>query len=333
MERRTRLAEPQNRPYNYRIMGEEPSNELSQFLRGLEHARPRVEGKGEQPKKIEGMEARLAYLQSLPAEGFKSEEEKQKTIEQIAEVGFPIDNYKKLVSKRNGRGREEKVYASWGIGSKNYGEYIRYDLLDKEVPQKQLGTTGHEGAHAASPFDTRNKVAYPNPESRKEAQQVAIGIAEQTLTTEIALNGYHQWLMEEMKYYEEHGKPRNKDEQIIDRAVFYEETHAIASELGLSNRKRLEMIQKSQHDELDNMAKLGLVDKQKKVYLLTSPGEDDVVRVAGIDKTLITLLDGVNNYEDLVNHVDKLKEKFYPAEDLNKARQRGTARPILAMAA
>ncbi len=316
-----------NSSHNGRYMGGGESSGVGEAVRQMNEAAKRslgLEKRIDTPKKIEGMEARLAYLNSLPDEGFKSKEEKQRTIEQIAAVGLPIDNYKKLVSKRNSRGREERVAASWGIGSENYGEYTRYDLLDKEVPQKQLGTTGHEGAHAASPFDTRNKLAYPNAEARREAQQIAIGIAEQSIATGIAIDGYHNWLMEEMLFYEQNGVPRNENNQIIDRAIFYEETHAIASEHGLSNRKRLEMIQEAQHNVLDLRARQGR-GKRNKVYLLTSPGADDVVRVAGIDKTLIHLLDGVNNYDSLINHVKNLKQKFYPDDDLEKARKRGTA--------
>jgi len=314
------IVNPKSKNYNGFMAGE--SSEPLGTVIDFESAKQRLEQKGKALERIEGMEARLAYLRSLPAEGFKSEDEKEQTIEQIARIGLPIENYNKLLSKRNKRGREENVLATWGTGSRNYGEFSRYDLLDKEVPQKQNGTLGHEGMHGASPFDARNTLAYKTPEARRQAQEVAIAIAEQTDITGIPLNGYHKWLLEEMRHYEKFGVPRNKDKQIIDRAVFYEETHAIAGELGLSNRNRLIDMQREQHKKMDDLIRIGEARREDKVDLITTEDRRGNLRVGGIDTTLIHLVDGVNSYEDLVQHVASLKERYYPDEDFAKAQTR-----------
>lgn len=187
-------------------------------------------------------------------------------------------------------------------------EHFQYTSFLKDIPEKQLGTIAHEGAHANTPFRRENAFLFGSEEARSEAAEFAKKAAQQTIDSQRFLNKYHESLY------------RRLDAKEITRETFDEETWAIASELALTNRKHLEQVQAAQHASINGRIKGGLLaEGYQTVDLLSKVDEADKVTVAGVDKALIQLLDGVKDYDGLIAHVDGLKAEFYPQESLAKA--------------
>lgn len=261
--------------------------------------------------------ARLEWVSSLPAEGFASAEH-QEVVGHIAAIGFPLDNFNNL-SHRPNVGEEEHTLASWGVGTENYGEFTIYDLHHRQHPEERLRTIGHESMHANTPLDGKNAHLYGGEAERLEAVRFVEALAEQSLLTGKWLNGYHKSLAQ--KY--------NADKTAKNHAIFVEETSAITAELALSNRGHLRQVEDAQHKKMDDLTRAaraqGKPEPAPKVALLSSEGRDGSVRVEGIDRTLIKLLHGVDDYHSLMQRINSLKARFYPEESLTVAIERGTA--------
>lgn len=273
-------------------------------------------------ERIAGYSARREKLDSIaryPGDLFESDRQREELKEQILAVGLPVDNFKKLSRRRNKGGRENTL-ASWGKGSWNSGEFTVYELLDKQVPEKRLGTVVHENVHGASPFDRQNTFLYGSEEARAEAENAVRAVAVQSILTKKFLNGYHKWLYDQMKL-QESGIAKTG----ITREIFDEETGSIAAELAMTNRAKLEQVEKAQHEKIDQLFDSGELLTNKKVNLLSrvvSEGDLNFAQVSGVDNILINLVDGVENYGQLMEHIDGLKAQFYPEDTMQVVSQR-----------
>jgi len=284
-------------------MSEGFPSEADTILTGIEAARRAVEGTPELQQRITGREAREAHVRAaLRPETFRDGNTTPEwAAERIIDVGLPVDRIKAITLERNKKGRET-VLGSWGIGEKNKGVYSVYELLQRQIPEKQLGTIAHESGHANSPFRNENAFLFGSEEARAEAARFAEAAAQQTIDSQRFLNNYHKDLYARMIAGD------------ITRATFNEETWAITTELALTNRKHLQQVQEAQHASIDRRMKSKLVaEDYKKVTLISG------ANVAGVDKALIALLDGVEDLDGLVAHVDGLKAKFYPQTSLAMA--------------
>lgn len=252
---------------------------------------------------LSSLEARRAHLESLPAEGF-TEQQHAEVIDQILAVGLPVSNFRTLAHKPNERGREN-VLGSWGNG-----EFSVYDLLDRQLREKRLGTIAHESAHANSPMRSANAHLYGSEGRRQDIADFVEHAATQSLATGKYLNGYHKWLAERI------GERDTKDS--ISPQKFAEETMAILAELRLSNPKKLAQVEAAQHAEIarhpERYESLG-----EPVRFMSSP---DSTEPSGIDKMLVSLIDGVEDVHDLNAHVDKIKLDIYGDSSIKALEQR-----------
>lgn len=240
-------------------------------------------------------------LGSLPQEGFTPEQHRE-VVDQIAAIGLPIDNLRKLVRRPNDTG-SEGVLGSWDNGPENYGEFSVYELLDKQIPEMRLGTLVHEGAHANSPLRQENAHFYGGEEERAQAELYVHNLAGQSLITGKYMTGYHKHLAKQL------------DANEIPLGTFIEETQAIASELALTNRAKLAQVEAAQHAKIDKLRQAGLVTPDlKAVNLLSHPSESGEAEVDGIDKQMVALITGVSDYDSLIGHTTGLKARFYPAQ-------------------
>jgi hypothetical protein len=252
------------------------------------------------------------HLLSIPQEGFTTEQHHQLT-SRILAVGLPVDNYTKL-SRRANEPETRNNLASWGVGSENYGEFTEYELLDEQIPERQLAALVHEGAHANTPRRKENAPLYGGESKRAQAELFARDLAAQTLMTGKYLTGYHKHLAAELI---------NGQKTPEDYELFVEETQAIAMELAITNRAKLEQVESAQQAKLANLQRAGLVDEDiQPVNLLSHAENDDEVQVEGIDNELIALLDGVSDHKELMAHVANLKERFYPDKSLAIVKNR-----------
>jgi hypothetical protein len=262
---------------------------------------------------------RRAYIESLPASGF-TRGGYAEMIDQVAAIGLPVDNFNNFIRRQNLKGTEDENYlASWGIGASNYGEFSVYDLHNRQAPQERLATITHESAHANTPLVAHNARLYGGEAERLETAEYVHNLADQSLATGVWLNGYHAYLAEKLE-----GKK-------IDRKGFDEETFAIATELGMTNRGHLAQVQERQHQKIDDLARIARIQglpEPRKVSLLSEERPDGSVTVTGIDKPLITLIDGVSNFASFKQHLSGLKHQFYPDKALAVAVNRGTANTI-----
>ncbi|HSX45057.1 MAG TPA: hypothetical protein VLF39_03050 [Candidatus Saccharimonadales bacterium] len=246
------------------------------------------------------------YLGNLPHEGFTSEEQRQQVIEQIDAIGFPVNNFRSLSYEKNDKGRET-ILGSWDPGVENRGRFSVYELLNRQVPEKRIGTIAHESTHANSALVPENAHLYGGEAERAEAEKYIKDVAGQTLLTGKYLNSYQKHLAKQL------------DANKIDVTTFVEETQAIVSELAITNRAHLAQVETAQHDKLRKM-----YPNETPVNLISHKDKDGNVQVDGIDRQLITLIRGVSSYEDLETHVTGLKEQFYPSDSIEKVHQRQT---------
>lgn len=278
-----------------------------------------------------GERARLKQLERLPHTGFTSQEITQVRA-QIAALGYPVDNFRQFNHKQNERGTEDTI-ASWlGHG---HGEFTVYDLYHKMIPEKRLGTLGHETAHANSPLKPENEAVFGGQEGQFEAAQYIERVAQQSLETGVHLNGYHKYLMDEHKTNvgnlwnafedgEIDGEQFNAAHAEASRK-FKEETWAIMNEMALTNRNGLAEVEARQFKALEDLTRQHGEEKVPARIALISdaPTERDPdPQTHGIDRWLIHLIDGVNNQQELVQHVATLKQRFYGAANNEKAAQR-----------
>jgi hypothetical protein len=91
----------------------------------------------------------------------------------------------------------------------------------------------------------------------------------------------------------------------------------------MSNRAKLAQVEAAQHIKIKNLQDTGELSPDiKPVHLLSHSTEDGHVEVGGIDRQLIALVRDVSNYGDLLAHLSKMKEQFYPETSLTIAAQR-----------
>jgi hypothetical protein len=250
---------------------------------------------------------RRMYLRSLPHAGFEDRPGVySEMIDQIAAVGFPVDNFRRFERRDNaGDSGNMVTLASWGIGIVNRGEFTVHHELERRHPEKRLATIGHESAHATTPLNPANAEFYGGEAERQEAAAFVLSAANQAIETGVTLNGYHKHLLSEYR--------ANK----IDHETFAEETMAIMSELALTNRARLEIV--------SNAQVYAMADKNRERRVQGLPPVDSVqlistadrygkLQTAGIDRNLIKLLEGVQDRDDLLLHIGALKDRFYPDE-------------------
>ena len=278
-----------------------------------------------------GERARLQQLERLPHTGFTSSEIRQVRA-QIAALGYPVDNFKQFTHKHNERGTEDTI-ASWlGHG---HGEFTVYDLYHKMIPEKRLGTLGHETAHANSPLKPENEAVFGGKAGQLEAAKYVERVAQQSLDTGIHLNGYHKYLMEEYKTTTDKLRVSMDSGELSDREYeaaqaeanrkYGEETWAIMNEMALTNRNGLVDVEARQFKALEDLARQrGEENVPARVALISDPPSerDPEPQTHGIDRWLIQLIDGVNNQQELVQHVATLKQRFYGAANNEKAAQR-----------
>lgn len=234
--------------------------------------------------------SREEYVDSLPHGGLKPEKLKgAKT--QIIDSGLPVAHITYIGGEPNGPGNEN-VVASFGTGKENKGHLTFYDRWDREPPAGQIATTIHEQAHGFDPLNTDPETVrmHGGEEKRAEAEAFAYSIAEQSLITDRYFNGYQKLLAK----------------QLIDREIDYErfvrETYAIIVELALTNREKLRQTEEAQHNRAPkNFTPISVVSR---------PVENGEVKVEGIDKQMITVVEDVESYDDLMDHVDRLHKKY-----------------------
>lgn len=256
---------------------------------------------------IQGAEMRAFHLDMLPDYGFESGQ-KGEIINKIVSIGLPVDNITALSRERNEHGSEaEATLGSFVINGEYKGRYSVYELLDRQIAEKQLGTMAHESAHANSPMWAENSYLFGGEQERAEVLDMVERSAAQSLLTGKYLNGYQKYLAEKLYAGE------------IPSWLYVEETWAITAELALTDRKKLEQTQQAQHTQLDRLNSHA-DDSLEKVSFITTDSDNP----EGIDKALISLIEGISDYEGLTDHVTGLKAKFYPDRALAIAYDRGT---------
>lgn len=263
--------------------------------------------KSRNKERIVGAGARREKIQGLKKVGFNNEQEKW-IEDKLVAVALPVYNLKSLHRKENKFGSENTL-GSWGYGILNYGEFSVYELLDKQINEKKIGTIAHEGAHANTPFNENNTFIFGTEASREAAAKHAEKVANQTLVTKKFLNGYHKYLYE--KY----------NSQKINLEDFQEETWAIMTELAISNRAHLKQVQEAQHGALNRLKQTGQ-GVPEKTYLISHQDQKGEVIVNGVDIALINLVDGVDTLDALKEHIISLKGEFYSNNYYEIAKKR-----------
>ncbi len=248
-------------------------------------------------------------LQEVPHEGFRSDTHREQLIGEIVAIGLPVDNFQSLHYRKN-EGKALYHLGSWGAGDANYGQFSIYENNELQTPESRLGTIVHESAHANTPLRKQNAYLYGGETKRVEAEQYARNLAAQSLVTGKFMDGYHSRLAAELYNGE------------ISLDLFAEETHAIAVQLGMTNRAKLEQVEQSQHRVLDRMRPYGQIDGLTKVNLVSQVDYNGNISVDGIDKQLITLLRDIDDYKGLIHHVGQLKNNFYADETITIATNR-----------
>jgi len=269
--------------------------------------------KSRNKERIVGAGARREKIQGLKKVGFNNEQEKW-IEDKLVTVALPVYNLKSLHRKENKYGSENTL-GSWGYGIPNYGEFSIYELLDKQINEKKIGTIAHESAHANTPFNENNTFIFGSEATREAAAKHAIKVANQTVITKKFLNGYHRHLHD--KYI---GRDIPKKDR-ISLATFQEETWAIMTELAITNRAHLEQVQEAQHKSLYKL-KIEGENVPEKVYLISHQDEKGEVVVNGVDIALINLVDGVDTLDALKEHVISLKGEFYSNNYYEIAKKR-----------
>ena len=273
---------------------------------------PRLQEKETKPSRAE----RLA---SLPHEGL-TDQEHQRIVDQLDAILRNIEPITSLVKRPNDE-TTKNVLASYTTGGENKGQLAVYEKADQLPPEAFTGALSHENGHADSPFDPAHDEVHGGEPERKEAAAFAINLAQQSLETNTFMNGYQKMLAQELAESQE---PAEKEEK---RKIYYEETYAIAIELGLTNPAKLEQVQAAQQAKIAKRQKAGTwPDDIQPVNLVSTPGPDGEIVVDGIDKTLIRLLEGIDSHEALVAHRENLKTKFYPEQSRAIAQKRAERR-------
>jgi hypothetical protein len=152
----------------------------------------------------------------------------------------------------------------------------------------------HELSHASSPFDLKNEKLYGGKESIKQSRDFVLAVAQQTDITHKYLNGYHAYLHKQLL----NGQ--------IDKRRFVEETHAILVEQRFTNTAHLAQVEAAQHEK---MKEKGI----EPVHLISKQKYGKEVALSNLDANIMKLIPGMKNYDDLENHIRKVRESVAPA--------------------
>lgn len=226
-------------------------------------------------------------------EGFSPEQEVW-TRRQLEIIGLPLINLKKVSYEPNEPGKENV------LGSFQYdnGHMKLYKSLEKLPEIAQLETQVHELAHQNDPTTgTGLESGYKTEAFKEHAEKHARQIAAQTLNTNKYLTGYHKILAKRL------------EEGVIDMERFVRETHSIMAEQRYSNPNHIKQVEEAQFKALDKKGA-----KDKFIKIMTSEGEEEP---QGIDKTLIGLIEGVDNNEQLNEHLQRVRDSFGKEENLH----------------
>lgn len=250
-----------------------------------------------QPDIIRNPADRWLYLARREHEGFTPSQRRQ-TVDDIVVAAFPVDNIQRL-QRRPSRLSDELTLGSWGVGDENYGEFTVYQVLDW-LPREHTGeTVTHESSHVNSPFDPNNARFYGGERQRQEAARFAERLAQQSVDTNRYLDPYHRNLARLLKA------------EKIEEERFKEETWAIACQHALTDRAHLLQVQDAQRASLERRQRGGLLPQNYEfTELMSHRTPDGRVELGGVDKPLVRLLHGVNDYNGLMRHVQKLKTHF-----------------------
>lgn len=251
-----------------------------------------------QPNVAWSAETRYAHLLSLPHPGF-TEAGHAELVDDIVAVGLPVNNIQTLIH-RPSKMSDELILGSWGTGEANYGEFSLYEAVDWLPGQHRRDVLVHELLHANSAFEPHNDAIFGGEESRLEAMNFALGLASQTLTTGRYLSPYQHKLAD-----------LHRDDKITFEH-FAEESAAIAGQLAIGNRAHLHQVQEAQRAIIEEKwlnGELPFGTGFAELMSHQSLGGEEMV-LAGADKTLAKLTDGVENYDDLLRHADALKARF-----------------------
>jgi len=226
-----------------------------------------------------------APLDKLEAEmvGFTPEQE-ERVQEHIESTGLPSDNIHRVVYRPARRGEENII----GSFQPYDGTLTIYKPIDKLSPVAQHSTIIHEQAHSSSPLDERNSRLYGSDKEMIAARQHAIAVSRQSIETGKYLNPYQKYLA------------RQLEADQIDQSRFVEETHAILVELRFNNPEHLRQVEMAQIKRASKMGKDG-------VALMTNSNDAANGKVIGVDRTLTSLIDGLNTKEDIDRHANGLK--------------------------
>src|SRR3990167_8977292 len=211
-------------------------------------------------------------------------EQTQRVRSHIENTGLPLNNIERVIY-RPGRRGEENILGSFQPYD---GTLTIYKSIDKLPPIAQHGTIVHELAHGSSPLDERNERLYGSSEAINTAREHAIAVSRQSLETDRYLNGYQAYLAKQLKSGQ------------IDQSRFVEETHAILVELRFNNPERLSDVGTQQKKQATKMGK-------DAVDLITSNKDAASGYVSGVDRTLVSLIEGLNSKKDIDRHVNNLK--------------------------
>lgn len=260
-------------------------------------APPMPEVAGLQPNVAWSADTRYLHLESLPHPGF-TEAGHAELVDDMVAVGLPVNNIQTLIH-RPSRMSDELILGSWGTGEDNYGEFSLYEAVSWLPGQHRRDVLVHELLHANSAFEPHNDAIFGGEESRLEALNFALGLASQTLTTERYLNPY------------QHKLANLYEDDKISFEHFAEESAAIAGQLASGNRAHLHQVQEAQRAIIEEKWLNGeLPFGTGFTELMSYQSPDGEVVLAGADKTLVKLTDGVENYADLLRHADALKARF-----------------------
>lgn len=251
-----------------------------------------------QPNVAWSAETRFSHLLSLPHPGFSEAGHAELASDMVA-TRLPVGNIRRLEHQPS-RMSDELVLGSWGIGESNYGTFSLYQAVNWLPGEYRRDTVVHELHHANSPFEAHNDAIYGGVESRLEAMNFALGVASQTLTTNKYLNPYHHKLADMHRA------------TLISFEHFAEETAAIAGQLAVGNRAHLHQVQEAQRAAIEEKwlnGELPFGMGFTELMSHQSPESGEMV-LAGADKTLVKLTEGVESYDDLLQHIDQLKAHF-----------------------
>ncbi|MFC1780134.1 hypothetical protein ACFLY9_00355 [Patescibacteria group bacterium] len=224
------------------------------------------------------IENRESTLSHITFEGLTPDQQSWVSA-RLLSSGLPLDNVDVVRYSPNSNGRELWL-GSW---EQDRRTFTLYKSLERIPLISQGGVIAHEGAHACSPLKEGNENLFASPEDIVFAREHAEAVAIQTLATRKYLSGYHKALHNALELGE------------INWIRFCEETHAILVEQRMTNLNHLLQVEESQ---VQRMKQLG--HDQTQITSLRS----------GVDRTLISLIDGVDDAIGLETHIQKFRQSL-----------------------